>query len=97
MSALELIGAVCVGLAGLALAVICLGLVRETISAFRQACRVARYLYGRKWRSKLVDRRYAKWFAKEWWRQMSGGEFMIGSIVFPADPSKPLRRTWTRD
>ncbi len=92
MSALEIIGAVTVGAFGLAVILIVLGLLREAVRATRQACRVARYLYGKHWRSKFRVAGFGRYFVKQVGHQFGGGEFRIRGIVFLADPSKPFRR-----
>lgn len=95
MAFLETVGALAVGSIGLTIAIAALETIREVHRAFQQTCRVARYTDGKTWRAKLRDRRCRQRFWWQWWTNIGGGEFMIGLTVFPADPSKPLRRSWT--
>jgi hypothetical protein len=69
-------------------------MIRETIRAFRQARRVARYLYGKQWLTMLRKRGFIRNFGKQVVNQFGTGQFSIGPVIFPADPTKPFRHRW---
>jgi len=101
MGFFETVGALTVGSIGLTVALVALEIVREARRSFRQSCRVARYTMGKGWKSPLWVNRY-RWkfmrqFLRQWGHNFGGGEFSINGLIFPADPSKPFRRSWTRD
>lgn len=88
-------GAIAIGLLGLAGSIFALELLREAVRAWRQACRVARYLCGKQWRRKVREPEFRRNFLKQWWHQFGSGEFRINGVVFPSDPARPMRRRWT--
>lgn len=94
MTILEWIGSMTVAAITVGAGMLTGSVIRETVRAFRQTRRVARYVYGKRWSRRLRERRIARQFLREWRRHFFTGEFSIGVIVFPADPTKPFRRTW---
>lgn len=98
MSFLEGVGALTVGVGGAAMIMVVCALAREAWRAFRQARRVARYMLGKHWFVEGVRKkgfwRFMRLFSRVVCGEFGGGEFKIGSVVFPGDPSRPFRRTW---